>query len=199
MDSINELKIVRYGILVTIVTSVMGLVIYDLTYFQMHENSSLEAVSVKSGFGDITLSNTAQSYSISNDIYQDKDLGFQISTPNDIWQIRSMSDDLNNENMQVLKTKGFLDGIYLTQNNKTHFMIAVFDIGQKSSFELADYIDTQIETMKNTFDVDVPIKQVSASNDWAIFGVHAHSEIQDSYGEQLLYLENNRLYDNPVY
>ncbi|PIN84028.1 MAG: hypothetical protein COV65_01995, partial [Nitrosopumilales archaeon CG11_big_fil_rev_8_21_14_0_20_33_24] len=97
MDSINELKIVRYGILVTIVTSVMGLVIYDLTYFQMHENSSLEAVSVKSGFGDITLSNTAQSYSISNDIYQDKDLGFQISTPNDIWQIRSMSDDLNNE------------------------------------------------------------------------------------------------------
>jgi hypothetical protein len=105
-----------------------------------------------------------------------------------------MSDDLDDENIQSLKTKGFLDGIYLDQNNKTRFMIAVFDISQKSSFELSNYIDTQIETMNNTFGVDVSIKQVSTSNDWAIFGAHAHSEIQDSYGEQLLYLENNRLY-----
>ena len=48
--------------------------------------------------------------------------------------------------------------------------------------------------MKNTLDVDIPIKQVSDLNDWAIFGVNTHSKTQDSYGEQLLYFMNNRLY-----
>ena len=194
MDYIKEIRIVRWAIIITIIASVMGIGIYDLVYFLKHEKVILDTTSVMSGFGEITLFNTAQDDLHSKNTYQDKDLGFQISTPNDIWQIRSMSDDLNNEHMQVLKTKGFLDGIYLDQNNKTRFMVAVFDISQKSSFELSNYIDTQIETMNNTFGVDVPLKQVSASNDWAIFGAHAHSETQDEYGEQLLYLENNRLY-----
>lgn len=195
MDHITELRIVRRAIIITIVASVMGLGIYDLVYFLQHEKDQiLDTASVMSGFGEITLFNTAQDGLQSKNIYKDNDLGFQISIPNDSWNIHSMSDDLDDENMQSLKTKGFLDGIYLNQNNKTRFMIAIFDISQKSSFELSNYIDTQIETMNNTFGVDVPIKQVSPSNDWAIFGAHAHSEIQDSYGEQLLYLENNRLY-----
>ena len=195
MDYIKELRIVRWAIVITIVASVMGLGIYDLAYFLKHEKETILATtSIMSGFGEITLFDTAQDDSFLKNIYKDNDLGFQISIPSDSWNIHSMSDDLDSDNMQALKTKGFLDGIYLDQNNKTCFMIAVFDISQKSSFELSNYIDTQIETMNNTFGVDVPIKQVSSSNDWAIFGVHAHSEIQDNYGEQLLYLENNRLY-----
>src|SRR3989338_2047904 len=195
MDYIKELRIVRWTIIITIVASVMGLGIYDLAYFLKHEKETILATtSVMSGFGEITLFNTVQDDSLSKNIYKDNDLGFKISIPNDNWNIHSMSDDLDNDNMQALKTKGFLDGIHLDQNNKTRFMIAVFDISQKSSFELSNYIDTQIETMNNTFGVDVPIKQVSSSNDWAIFGAHAHSEIQANYGEQLLYLENNRLY-----
>ena len=194
MDYLKELRIVRWTIIITISAAIIGIGIYDLVYFLKHEEESiLGTTSILTGFGEITLFNTAQDDLRSN-TYQDKDLGFQISTPNDSWKILSMSDDLNDENMQALKTKGFLDGIYLNQNNKTRFMIAVFDVTQKSSFELSNYIDTQIETMKNTFDVEIPIKQVSPSNDWAIFGAHAHSEIQDNYGEQLLYLENNRLY-----
>ena len=195
MEPESELRIVRWAIIITIVASVMGLGIYDLVYFLKHEKRIIsDTPSVMSGFGEITLFNTAQDDLYSKNIYKDSDLGFQISTPSDSWNIHSMSDDLDDDNMQALKTKGFLDGIYLNQNNKTRFMIAVFDISQKSSFELSNYIDTQIETMNNTFGVDIPIKQISSSNDWAIFGAHTHSEIQDSYGEQLLYLENNRLY-----
>lgn len=195
MEPESELRIVRWAIIITIVASVMGLGIYDLIYFLQHEKDTIsDTTSVMSGFGEITLFNTAPDGLHSKNIYKDNDLGFQISIPSDSWNIHSMSDDLDDENMQSLKTKGFLDGIYLNQNNKTRFMIAVFDISQKSSFDLSNYIDTQIETMNNTFGVDVPIKQVSSSNDWAIFGAHAHSEIQDNYGEQLLYLENNRLY-----
>ena len=195
MEPESELRIVRWSIIITIVASVMGLGIYDLVYFLKHEKETMLATtSVMSGFGEITLFNTAQDDSFSKNVYKDNDLGFKISIPSDSWNIHSMSDDLDNDNIQALKTKGFLDGIYLAQNNKTRFMVAVFDISQKSSFELSNYIDTQIETMNNTFGVDVPIKQVSASNDWAIFGAHAHSETQDEYGEQLLYLENNRLY-----
>ena len=194
MDYVKELRIVRWTIIITISAAIIGIGIYDLVYFLKHEEESiLGTTSILTGFGEITLFNTAQDDLHSN-TYQDKDLGFQISTPNDSWKILSMSDNLDDENMQALKTKGFLDGIYLNQNNKTRFMIAVFGVTQKSSFELSNYIDTQIETMKNTFDVEIPIKQVSPSNDWAIFGAHAHSEIQDNYGEQLLYLENNRLY-----
>lgn len=190
----SELRIVRWAIIIAIVASVTGLGIYDLAYFLKHEKASSDTISVMSGFGEITLFNTVQDNLDSKNTYQDKDLGFKISTPNDSWTIRSMFDDLNNENAQTLKAKGFLDGIYLDQNNKTRFMIAVFDTSQKSSFELSNYINTQIETMNNTFDIDVPIKQVSPDNDWAIFGAHAHSEMNNDYGEQFLYLENNKLY-----
>ncbi|EGP93353.1 hypothetical protein [Nitrosarchaeum koreense] len=194
MDSTQELKIVRWSIIITIVISVMSLVIHDLIYFQTHESTPLDTAFIESGFGKISFSNKVQSYSISNDIYQDYELGFQILKPNDTWKVIPMSDNMNDESMEILKTKGFLDGIYLEQNNEKHFMIAVFDVSQKSSFELANYVDTQIETMKNIADVDIQIRQVSQSNDWAIFGAHAHSENIDEYGEQLLYLENNRLY-----
>lgn len=177
-----------------LVITPIGIVIAGYLHFPEHKETTLDTTSVMSGFGEITLFNTVQGDSFPKNIYKDKDLGFQISIPSDIWKIRSMSDDLDDENTQALKAKGFLGGIYLNQNNKTRFMIAVFDVSQKSSFELSNYIDTQIETMNDTFDVEIPIKQVSTSNDWAIFGAHAHSEINNDYGEQLLYLENNRLY-----
>lgn len=194
MDSIKELKIVRWSIIITIIISVMSLVTYDLIYFQTHEKQSLENAIIKSGFGEITFSNAVQSYSITNDIYQDIDLGFQILKPNNAWKVMPMSDNMDDESMLDLKTKGFLGGIYLEQNNKTHFMIAVFDVSQKSSFELANYVDTQIEAMKNNPNVEITLKQISPSNDWSIFGAHAHSTDVDSYGEQLLYLEDNKLY-----
>lgn len=194
MDGIKELKIVRWSIIITIIISVMSLAIYDLIYFQTHGKQSLEPVFIKSGFGEITLSNTVQRYPITNDIYQDKDLGFQILKPNNTWKVIPMSDNMDDESILNLKTKGFLDGIYLEQNNKTHFMIAVFDVSQKSSFELANYVDTQIETMKNNPNVEITLKQISPLNDWSIFGAHAHTADVDSYGEQLLYLENNKLY-----
>jgi hypothetical protein len=194
MDYIKELRIVRWSIITILVITPIGIVIAGYLHLPEHNETILDTTSVMSGFGEITLFNTVQGDLLSKNIYKDNELGFQISIPSDSWKIVSMSNDLNDENLQTLKAKGFLDGIYLNQNNNTRFMIAVFDISQKSSFELSNYIDTQIETMNNTFDVDVPIKQVSTSNDWAIFGAHTHSEIQDSYGEQLLYLENNRLY-----
>lgn len=195
MDYITEIRIVRWVIILTIVSTVVWMGLNEYLHIPEHEKETiLDTTSVMSGFGEITLFNTIQGDLLSKNIYHDKDLGFQISIPNDSWKIQSMSDQLDDENIHTLKTKGFLDGIYLNQNNSTRFMIAVFDVSQKSSFELPDYIDTQIEIIKNNFDVEIPIKQVSPSNDWAIFGAHIHSEINDDYGEQLLYLENNKLY-----
>ncbi len=194
MDYIKELRIVRVCIKIMLVATTVWIVFDEYIDLSKYETKpTLDSTSVDSGFGKITLFNPGQSDALSNNIYQNKNLGFQILKPNNSWNIRSMSDESNGENIPALKAKGFLDGIYLNQNNNTRFMITVFDINQKS-FNLSNYIDTQINLMKDKLDVDIPIKQVSSSNDWAIFGIEIHSKKQDDYGEQLLYLKNNRLY-----
>jgi hypothetical protein len=195
MESESELRMIRWMIILAIISAIGWMILSEYVSISDDKNKVILApTSIVSGFGEITLFNTVPDELSSKNIYHDKDLGFKISIPTDSWKLQSMSNNLDDENMQALKSKGFLDGIYLNKNNNTRFMVAVFDVSQKSSFELSSYIDTQIDTMKGTSNVEIPIKQVSTSNDWAIFGAHIHSQINDDYGEQLLYLENDKLY-----
>ena len=76
-----------------------------------------------SGFGDISLFNPQKVDLFSTNIYQDTQLGFQISKPNDDWEIHSARDDLSSAELNSLQTKGFVDGIYVEKNhNKTIYV-----------------------------------------------------------------------------
>ena len=143
-----------------------------------------------SGFGEIKLYNPQKVDFFSTNTYQDKTLGFQISKPNDSWQIHSVFDHDLDDVLTLLESKGFVDGVYVEQNHDKRFMISVFDI-QKDNFSLHEYVDTQIELME-TMKMEISFEQVSQKDDWAIYAVEYPDENQ--YGEQLLFLKENRLY-----
>ena len=42
--------------------------------------------------------------------------------------------------------------------------------------------------------IKVPIRQISKSNDWAIFSFDRETNTENGYAEQLLFLKDNRLY-----
>ena len=90
------------------------------------------------------------------------------------------------------KQKDFVDGIYVEKNHNKQFMLTIFDI-QKDEFDLHEFVDQQISLMESQKNITVMSEQVSPENDWALFAVESpDSEI--SYGEQLLFLKENRLY-----
>ena len=60
-----------------------------------------------SGFGEINLFNPQKVGLFSPGIYQDSQLGFQISKPNNDWEIHSTIDDLSSSELALLQTKGF--------------------------------------------------------------------------------------------
>lgn len=155
------------------------------------KNIVLDTEVIRSGFGQIKLNNPEKGNLFSTNIYQDTSLGFQISKPNNDWEIHSVLDEMNPNELTSLKTKGFLDGVYVEQKHDRKFMLTIFDI-QKENFSLHEYVDNQIALMKSQKNIVIPLKQVSPKNDWAIFAV----ELSDSkqYGEQILFLKENRLY-----
>jgi hypothetical protein len=60
-------------------------------------------------------------------------------------------------------------------------------------FALEPYIDSQISQLQSQIDVNVPIKQISDSQEWAIFAMEIPTE-NWNYGEQVLFLKDNRLF-----
>ena len=147
---------------------------------------------VVSGFGDINLFNPEKVNLFSTNIYQDTQLGFQVSKPNNDWEIHSVLDELNSDELNSLKAKGFLDGVYVEQNHNRKFMITVFDI-PKENFSLHEFVDQQIAQMESQKGIVIPFEQVSPENDWALFAVESSNE-NKQYDEQLLFLKEDRLY-----
>ncbi|MBT8173142.1 MAG: hypothetical protein KJN83_03695 [Nitrosopumilus sp.] len=145
-----------------------------------------------SGFGEIKLFNPQKVDLFSTNIYQDMQLGFQISKPNNDWEIHSTVDELSSSELSSLQTKGFVGGIYVEKNHNKQFMLTIFDI-KKDNFVLHDYVDQQISLMESQKNITVPFEQVSPDNDWALFAVES-SGSDVPYGEQLLFLKDNRLY-----
>ncbi len=192
MELSAERRFVRGLLLVSVVCGLSYIVIWS---FSSHENSQNEVVLgteiAISGFGEIKLFNPQEADLFSTDVYRDTDLGFQISKPDKDWEIHSAKDELNPSKLSSLQTKGFVDGIYIEKNHNKQFMLTIFDI-KKDGLFLHDFVDQQISLMESQ-NFTVLFEQVSPENDWALFAVES-PEKEMPYGEQLLFLKDNRLY-----
>ncbi|AJW69905.1 hypothetical protein [Nitrosopumilus adriaticus] len=192
MELNTERRLVRCALIVSIICGVSWMAMWDLSNLADSQNNVILGTQIAvSGFGEITLFDPQKVDLFSVNVYQDSQLGFQISKPNDIWEIHSVLDDLNSDELVSLKTKGFLDGVYVEQNHDRRFMVTVFDIRQEN-FSLHAYIDNQIALMESKNAI-IPFEQVSPQNDWALFAVEV-SDRTNQYGEQMLFLKDNRLY-----
>ena len=127
MELKSERKIVRWAMILAIVTGMSGIGILFSSYpSDSSKNAVLDTEIAMSGFGDIKLFNPEKVNLLSTNTYQDKQLGFQISKPNSDWEIHSTLDELSSDELSSLKTKGFLDGVYIEQNHDKKFMLTVF-------------------------------------------------------------------------
>ena len=158
-------------------------------YFHMPDQST--GTALMSGFGKITIFDP-QVYADTGDLYTNHELGFQVLKPSSAWEVHSIIEEMGVSELHNLQSRGFIDGMYVEKNHERQFMVAVFDL-VVDDFDLESYIESQIGQAASHEKDEVKIKQVSASNDWAIFGIK-HDAPQAHYGEQLLFLKDNRLY-----
>ncbi|MCV0410107.1 hypothetical protein [Nitrosopumilus sp.] len=191
MELKKERHIVRLALIISIISGVSYLGVLFLDSSNYSNNAVLGTEIAVSGFGEIRLFNPQQTSLFSTDIYQDSHLGFQISKPNNDWDIHPVTDELNSNESISLQTKGFIDGVYVETNHNKEFMLTVFDI-KNDEFSLHEFVDQQISEMESQENNIVLFEQVSPNNDWALFAVESSGNI--SYGEQLLFLKENRLY-----
>jgi hypothetical protein len=193
MEQKTELRPIRWALIILLFASIGTFAILEVVYSsEPTKSTDLGTEIAFSGFGEVNLFNPQKVNLFSSNIYQDTQLGFQISKPNNDWEIHSALDDLSSNELSSLKTKGFLDGIYIEKNHNKRFMVTIFDI-QKDEFDLHEYVDQQISLMESQRDVTIPFEQVSPENDWALFAVES-SDGAIPYGEQLLFLKDNRLF-----
>ncbi|MGY5142696.1 hypothetical protein [Nitrosopumilus sp. S6] len=190
MELEKEQQVVRLALIISIVSGIgyLGFLFYDAP--DSSNNVILGTEILFSGFGEITLFNPEQVSLFSTNIYHDTSLGYQVSKPNGDWQIHSVLDEINSEELTLLQAKGFLDGVYVEQNHNKQFIITVFDI-QKENFSLHEYVD-DIIALTESQNVEIPFEQVSSEDDWAIFAMSMIDQSQ--YGEQLFVVKENRLY-----
>ena len=190
MDVKSELKLVRLSLIVSIIAGVSFLGVLFLDTPNDSKNDILGTETAFSGFGEITLFSSQKTGMFEKNFYEDANLGFVIFKPNNNWEIHSALDEFESEELESLKTIGFVDGIFIEQNHNKQFLLTIFDI-QKEDFSLHEYIDDQISLMESQ-NYDIPFEQVSPDNDWAIFAVD--DSASQTYGEQFLILKENRLY-----
>ena len=190
MELQKERQVVRLALVISIISGVgyIGFLSFDVP--DSSNNTLLGTEILFSGFGEITLFNPEQVGLFSTNVYQDTSLGYQVSKPNGDWQIHSVLDEMNSEELALLQAKGFLDGVYVEQNHNKRFIITVFDI-QKENFSLHEYID-DIIALSESQNVEIQFEQVSSDDDWAIFAMSMID--QNQYGEQLFVVKENRLY-----
>ena len=194
MELKTELKIIRRVMIAVIISGIFGIgVLFSPdTSSDASNKVTLDTKIAVSGFGEITLFNPEKVNLFSTNMYQDTQLGFQISKPSNDWEIHSALEELSSAEINSLKTKGFLDGVYVEQNHNRQFMITIFDI-QKENFSLHEFVDQQISLMESQENITVSFEQISPENDWALFAVES-SDGTTPYGEQLLFFKDNRLY-----
>ncbi len=193
MEQKIETRLIKGSFILMIFVLVGMFVVWEFLYSsEPVKNTDLGTKIAVSGFGNINLYNPEKENLFSANIYKDTQLGFQISKLSDDWEIHSALDELSSNELTSLQAKGFIDGIYVEKNHNKQFMITIFDI-QKDDFSLHEFVDQQISLMESQKNTTIPFEQVSPENDWALFAVKSiDNEI--SYGEQLLFLKDNRLY-----
>lgn len=188
MNINQEVRTVRLSLIITVVASTAGLMVL-FTPFSYDDSG----ITIMSSFGEITIFDPKQPPFLENNMYHNSELSFQLSKPNDKWDIRVASETIRAEELAYLKSKGYVDGIYLDKDSDRRFLVSVFDV-QSKNFQLENYISKQINMMDSKEDIKIPIKRISKSNDWAIVSFDNENNTDDSFSEQLLFLKDNRLY-----
>lgn len=161
-------------------------------FYRPQEKSSIiqDETLVISGFGEIYINNP-KNVGLFSDTYEDTEAGFQVTKPDSGWTIHKMSDELSEDELRSLESKGFVDGIYVEKNHGKEFTITVFDI-QQDNFDLHEFIDNQILQMGSK-KVKVLSEQVSQDNDWVIFAMDG-SDVGMGYSEQMLFFKDDKPY-----
>lgn len=204
MESKKELTLVKYILVATIIVGISWILFDEgedlVSHFQTStQNNINEVIQVESGFGSIQLyenDSIPQSQEIGQAgfTYSEQDLGFKITKPSFDWDFNTNLDVVIQENSEQLLSKGFMGGVYIEQNNEKTFFVAVFDISNQDQFLLEDYVNTQTDYMTSQFDTQLTTRAVSPDNQWAVFGMKLNLEDRTSYGEQLLYIQNDKFY-----
>lgn len=200
MESHDEVKIVKFALIGLIIVSIGGLVIWEIMSSSNSQNDIIltdDGVEVQSGFGKILLyeqRRTSDFSGIQDQLtYVDTSLGFQISRPNDRWQIDSNIDDVLDS--QAVSNKKFLGGMYMKNGNERPFFIAVFDLTQFKDFVLADYVMSQKNSISQRFDSKLIVDDISPDGKWAIFGTEITLQNKTKvYGEQILEVHDDKIY-----
>ena len=190
MNLNTERQVIRLTLILSIIVGSASLGFFSFSYSGETQSGVSDTEIVFSGFGQIKLYNPQNINLVSTNTYQDKVLGFQISKPNDNWEIHSVLDEFNSKELAFLESKGFADGLFVEQEHDKRFILSVFDI-QKENFSLHEYIDSQIELIEHK-QMNILFEQVSPRDDWAAVAIEFPSENQ--YGEQILFLKENRLF-----
>ena len=188
IESQKERKILRWA-LIFMIPLTIGVFGFQ-EFFTLPQGD--DNPSVKSGFGQITMQYPQEFSESDGSLFSNVDLGFQVLAPNPNWEAHSVEEVFSQQKLESLKSKGLIHGFYLEEDHKKQFMVTVFDVSSQD-FALEPYIDSQINQMQSQIDVNVPIKQISDSKDWAIFAMEIPTE-NWNYGEQVLFLKDNRLF-----
>ena len=190
MNPNTERQVIRLTLILSIIAGSASLGFFSFSYSGETQSGVTDTEIVFSGFGQIKLYNPQNINLVSTNTYQDKVLGFQISKPNDNWEIHSVLDEFNSKELAFLESKGFADGLFVEQEHDKRFILSVFDI-QKENFSLHEYVDSQIELIEHK-QMNILFEQVSPRDNWAAVAIEFPSENQ--YGEQILFLKENRLF-----
>ena len=190
MNLNTERQVIRLTLILSIIVGSASLGFFSFSYSGETQSGVSDTEIVFSGFGQIKLYNPQNINLVSTNTYQDKVLGFQISKPNDNWEIHSVLDEFNSKELAFLESKGFVDGLFVEQEHDKRFILSVFDI-QKENFSLHEYVDSQIELIEHK-QMNILFEQVSPRDNWAAVAIEFPSENQ--YGEQILFLKENRLF-----
>ena len=170
----------------------IGMIAGELFYQPQEKPPIVQAGTlVISGFGEIYINNPENVGLFSTNTYQDPEVGFQVTKPSSEWTIHKMSDELSEDEIRSLESKGFADGVYVEKDHGREFTITVFDI-QQDNFDLHEFIDMQISQAEKN-GAKALAEQVSPKNDWAIFSMDG-SDAGMGYTEQVLFFKDNRLY-----
>lgn len=188
-NGISKRKAIRWGIIIMVIVTPLGFLVDGLLDFPLQESSEKESA-VLAEFEEIKTT-TAKSEIDQDSIYTDFDLGFQVLKPTNNWDIHPVSERVEPEKLQVLKSRGLIGGIYLEENHEKQFMITVTSIPE--DFELDRFVNLQIAQLEMQTDVEVPKKEISLDKDHAVFAMKIPTE-NWSYGEQVLFLKDGKLF-----
>lgn len=188
-NGISKRRVIRWGIVIMLIATPLGFLVDGLLEFPIQESSSKESA-VLAEFDEIKTS-AAKSDIDQDSIYTNFDLGFQVLRPTNNWEIHPVSERIEPEKFQVLKSRGLIDGIYLEENHEKQFMITVSTI--PDDFELDRFVNLQIAQLEMQTDVEVPKKEISLDKDHAVFAMKIPTE-NWNYGEQVLFLKDGKLF-----